>query len=107
MPMARTERIRRRLRLLTWVASCVCACFRTSSDPVCRHIRDACDLFSFQVALYSFRYSKHRCLVVMEPDGLSSNPSRLGETAQESAAHITSHVCSHSTSPKIQILVGG
>ncbi|KAJ8593714.1 hypothetical protein M405DRAFT_858734 [Rhizopogon salebrosus TDB-379] len=49
--------------------------------------------------------SKHRCLVVMELDRLSSNPSKLGKAAQESAAYITSHVWSHSTSLKIQMLV--
>jgi protein SMG6 len=42
----------------------------------------------------------------MELDGLSSNPSKLGEAAQEAVAYITSHVRSHSTSLKIQTSKG-
>ncbi|KAG1801161.1 uncharacterized protein BJ212DRAFT_1591443 [Suillus subaureus] len=33
--------------------------------------------------------------VIMELDGLSLNPSQLGEAAQEAIAYITSHICSH------------
>jgi protein SMG6 len=44
--------------------------------------------------------------VIMELDGLSSNPSKLGEAAQEAVAYITSHVRSHSTSLKIQTSKG-
>lgn len=42
----------------------------------------------------------------MELDGLSSNPSKLGEVAQEAVAYITSHVRSHSTSLKVQTSKG-
>lgn len=44
--------------------------------------------------------------VIMELDGLSSNPSKLGEVAQEAVAYITSHVRSHSTSLKVQTSKG-
>lgn len=44
--------------------------------------------------------------VIMELDGLSSNPSKLGEVAQEAIAYITSHVRSHSASLKIQTSKG-
>ncbi|OAX36867.1 hypothetical protein K503DRAFT_801694 [Rhizopogon vinicolor AM-OR11-026] len=44
--------------------------------------------------------------VIMELDGLSSNPSQLGEAAQEAVAYITSHVRSHSTSLKVQTSKG-
>ncbi|KAG1754234.1 hypothetical protein EDB19DRAFT_1665358 [Suillus lakei] len=44
--------------------------------------------------------------VIMELDGLSLNPSKLGEAAQEAIAYITSHVRSHSTSLKVQTSKG-
>ncbi|KAG1808015.1 uncharacterized protein BJ212DRAFT_1303204 [Suillus subaureus] len=36
-----------------------------------------------------------KILVIMELDGLSLNPSQLGEAAQEAIAYITSHIHSH------------
>jgi hypothetical protein len=42
----------------------------------------------------------------MELDGLSSNPSKLGEAAQEAIAYITSHIRSHSASLKVQTSKG-
>ncbi|KAG0705195.1 hypothetical protein DFH29DRAFT_908006, partial [Suillus ampliporus] len=44
--------------------------------------------------------------VIMELDGLSSNPSKLGEAAQEAVAYITSHIRSHSMSLKVQTSKG-
>lgn len=44
--------------------------------------------------------------VIMELDGLSSNPSKLGEAAQEAIAYITSHIRSHSASLKVQTSKG-
>jgi hypothetical protein len=44
--------------------------------------------------------------VIMELDGLSLNPSKLGEAAQEAIAYITSHIRSHSASLKVQTSKG-
>ncbi|KAG6376076.1 putative nucleoside diphosphate kinase [Boletus reticuloceps] len=44
--------------------------------------------------------------VIMELDGLCSNTSQLGETAQEAIAYITSHIRSHATSLKVQTSKG-
>lgn len=44
--------------------------------------------------------------VIMELDGLCSNTSQLGETAQEAVAYITSHIRSHATSLKVQTSKG-
>jgi hypothetical protein len=44
--------------------------------------------------------------VIMELDGLSSNPSRLDEAAQEAVVYITSHIRSHSISLKVQTSKG-
>ncbi|KIJ69496.1 hypothetical protein HYDPIDRAFT_79483 [Hydnomerulius pinastri MD-312] len=44
--------------------------------------------------------------VIMELDGLSSNPSQLGEAAQEAVSYITSHIRSHATSLKVQTSKG-
>lgn len=44
--------------------------------------------------------------VVMELDGLSSNPSQLGEASQAAMAYISSHIRSHSTSLKVQTSKG-
>ncbi|KAF8448043.1 hypothetical protein L210DRAFT_3441767 [Boletus edulis BED1] len=44
--------------------------------------------------------------VIMELDGLSSNTSQLGETAQEAIAYITSHIRSHAMSLKVQTSKG-
>ncbi|KAG9318400.1 hypothetical protein JVU11DRAFT_491 [Chiua virens] len=44
--------------------------------------------------------------VIMELDGLCSNPSQLGETAQETIAYITSHIRSHAMSLKVQTSKG-
>ncbi|KAJ8582059.1 hypothetical protein M405DRAFT_714677, partial [Rhizopogon salebrosus TDB-379] len=41
--------------------------------------------------------------IIMELDGLSSYPSKLGEAAQNTMTYITSHVHSHSMSLNIQI----
>ncbi|KAG2060445.1 hypothetical protein BDR06DRAFT_1002362 [Suillus hirtellus] len=41
-------------------------------------------------------------LVIMELDGLSSNPSKLGKAAQEAIAYITSLIHSHLPSLKVQ-----
>ncbi|KIJ57743.1 hypothetical protein HYDPIDRAFT_34831, partial [Hydnomerulius pinastri MD-312] len=44
--------------------------------------------------------------VIMELDGLSSNPSQLNEAAQEALSYITSHIRLHVTSLKVQTLKG-
>ncbi|KAF8419985.1 hypothetical protein L210DRAFT_3575855, partial [Boletus edulis BED1] len=44
--------------------------------------------------------------VIMELDGLCSNTSQLGETAQEAIAYITSHIRSHAMSLKVQMSKG-
>ncbi|KAK7023722.1 PINc domain-containing protein [Favolaschia claudopus] len=44
--------------------------------------------------------------VVTELDGLSSNPSQLGEAAQAALAYLSSHVRSHATSLKVQTTKG-
>ncbi|KAJ6623408.1 hypothetical protein B0H10DRAFT_2009580 [Mycena sp. CBHHK59/15] len=44
--------------------------------------------------------------VIMELDGLSSNPSQLGETAQAAVAYLSSHIRTHSTSLKVQTSKG-
>jgi hypothetical protein len=42
----------------------------------------------------------------MELDGLSANPSQLGEAAQAAMAYLQSHIRSHSTSLKVQTSKG-
>lgn len=42
----------------------------------------------------------------MELDGLSSNPSQLGEAAQSAMAYMSSHIRSHATSLKVQTSKG-
>ncbi|KAK0210568.1 hypothetical protein DFS33DRAFT_302757 [Desarmillaria ectypa] len=44
--------------------------------------------------------------VIMELDGLSSNPLQLGEAAQSAMAYISSHIRTHSTSLKVQTSKG-
>ncbi|KAL4074508.1 hypothetical protein V8B97DRAFT_2092695 [Scleroderma yunnanense] len=44
--------------------------------------------------------------VIMELDGLSSNASELGDTAQEALSFITSHIRSYGTSLKVQTSKG-
>ncbi|KAF8212466.1 hypothetical protein K438DRAFT_1958196 [Mycena galopus ATCC 62051] len=44
--------------------------------------------------------------VIMELDGLSSNPSQLGEAAQAAMAYLSSHIRSHATSLKVQTSKG-
>ncbi|KAJ7219067.1 hypothetical protein GGX14DRAFT_589783 [Mycena pura] len=44
--------------------------------------------------------------VIMELDGLASNPSQLGETAQAAMSFLSSHIRSHSTSLKVQTSKG-
>ncbi|KAK7019491.1 PIN domain-containing protein [Favolaschia claudopus] len=44
--------------------------------------------------------------VVTELDGLSSNPSQLGEAAQAALAYLSSHIRSHATSLKVQTTKG-
>ncbi|KAF9050675.1 hypothetical protein BDZ89DRAFT_1057118 [Hymenopellis radicata] len=44
--------------------------------------------------------------VVMELDGISQNPSQLGEAAQSAMAYLSSHIRSHSTSLKVQTSKG-
>ncbi|KAJ7470538.1 hypothetical protein FB451DRAFT_1254044 [Mycena latifolia] len=44
--------------------------------------------------------------VIMELDGLSSNPSQLGEAAQAAMTYLSSHIRSHATSLKVQTSKG-
>lgn len=44
--------------------------------------------------------------VIMELDGLSSNPSQLGEAAQSVMTYMSSHIRTHSTSLKVQTSKG-
>ncbi|KAF7304708.1 PINc domain-containing protein [Mycena kentingensis (nom. inval.)] len=44
--------------------------------------------------------------VIMELDGLSANPSQLGEAAQASMAYLSAHIRTHATSLKVQTSKG-
>ncbi|KAF7322791.1 PINc domain-containing protein [Mycena chlorophos] len=44
--------------------------------------------------------------VIMELDGLSSNPTQLGEAAQAAMSYLSSHIRSHATSLKVQTSKG-
>jgi protein SMG6 len=44
--------------------------------------------------------------VIMELDGLSSNPSQLGEAAQAAMTYLSSHIRSHALSLKVQTSKG-
>ncbi|KAJ6513896.1 hypothetical protein C8R47DRAFT_1092306 [Mycena vitilis] len=61
----------------------------------------------FASVVESFRWTVVIPLpVIMELDGLSSNPSQLGEAAQAAMAYLSSHIRSHATSLKVQTSKG-
>ncbi|KAG2053283.1 hypothetical protein BDR06DRAFT_1054827 [Suillus hirtellus] len=88
----------------------------TSMSMISRHAGGTCIHFSFQwshparsrktvasiIESLQWTVVLIPVLVIMELDGLSSNPSKLGEAAQEAIAYITSLIHSHSASLKVQ-----
>ncbi|KAF7295122.1 PINc domain-containing protein [Mycena indigotica] len=64
-------------------------------------------LSMFSSLVESFRWTIVVPLpVIMELDGLSSNPSQLGEAAQAAMSYLSTHIRSHSTSLKVQTSKG-
>jgi hypothetical protein len=91
---------RRRLRILKWVAPRVCMCFRMSSDPIYRHVKDTCGLFIAYALHHTKLHSSITILaaLVLHPSTtlpLSPSPSLL--------PHLVSHHSYLSLKPYVAV----